>query len=505
MEQRILLFAVLFSTTAALAQQDHQLGPVGTSRGFIPVDLGMGQTMYAIDRNFGFDSSYVVLARTNAAMTIEELRVHRLHLPLSFLNVFTGLDDGYLLGGANIGFSNYPFLLKTDFIGSVEWYVSPTNLDHGQDQISTVFTSGTDLTCYTYPGGAFRDGVYRLQGDATQGILSGVEIATVASTRFRVYSGVESGTPGSQLLSGAGYMNDSSTTKNVLLMKVGTAGVDWMKFYDVGSVGNQLEDGLEVIALADGNHLVVGTYTAMGSLDAFAMKVDGQGTVLWARRYVSDGETLLFGGAHELPDGRLLVTGTGAGYSGILVLLEADGTQQWVKRYEAGGAPAGYGLSRPRPAHPNGYWVQARDRQLYIDDQLEGCDFSDLPLYTSASFTPTVTIPTWTNTSFAPNTIALQHYGRTHVPEWTPVCTPIGLPEQERSVGPALHPNPTDGPLFLTGTEVRTGEPLVVRDQLGRRVLTASWHGALDMGALGSGAYILELPEQGLRLRFVKR
>ncbi|MCB0795811.1 MAG: hypothetical protein KDB88_13845, partial [Flavobacteriales bacterium] len=157
---------------------DHALGPSGTARGFIPVDLGMGQTMYAIDRNFGFDSSWVVLARANAAMEIEELRAHRLHTALTFLNGFAPLDDGYLVAGSSYGFSNYPFVMKTDFIGSVDWYMTPIDLEYGQDQMNAVFTSGANFTCYTYPGGTFRNGMYRFNGNASQGIQSGAEIVT---------------------------------------------------------------------------------------------------------------------------------------------------------------------------------------------------------------------------------------------------------------------------------------------------------------------------------------
>ncbi|MCB0795884.1 MAG: hypothetical protein KDB88_14210, partial [Flavobacteriales bacterium] len=309
---------------------------------------------------------------------------------------------------------------------------------------------------------------------------------------------------GIHLLSGAGYMNDSSTTKNVLLMKVGPGGADWMKFYDLGSVSPQLEDGLRVIALNDGNFLVVGGYTSTGSLDAFAMKVDAQGDVLWARRYMSDAATLIFGGALELADGSLLITGTGADYSGILVLLQSDGTQQWVQRYEAGGNPAGYGLSRPRAAYPDGYWVQTRDRQLYLNDQLMGCDFTDLPMYSSSAFVPTVVEPVFTNASYAPDLFDLTHSGRVHEPAWTPICVDNGIVEEAGSTALTAFPVPTEDQLFLSGPDVRIGMSVIIRDGLGREIWRGVYSGGLDVAGLTAGSYVVELSELGGRLPFVK-
>ncbi len=56
---------------------------------------------------------------------------------------------------------------------------------------------------------------------------------------------------------------------------------------------------------------------------------------------------------------------------------------------------------------------------------------------------------------------------------------------------PLAFPNPTHGPLRITGAE--PGAPVVVRDALGRAVLSARlpFDGTLDIGALPSGAYAI--------------
>lgn len=487
------------------AQRDLLLEPANNARGFFPIDLENGGSVYAIDRNYGFDSSLMVIARADAAMSFQQVSAYRLHLPYGLLYGFKPFGDGFLVGGINDGFINYPFLLKTDASDEVAWYQGLTGLGYSQDRITALFASGTSFGAYTIDGGSYRDGIYRINGDAAVGITTGVEISTIASTKFRVYTGVDTGEPGVQIMAGSGFMNNASTTKDVMLMKVGPTGAFWMRFYDMNSISPQLEDGLGMIALADGNFLVVGTYTSPGSSDAFAMKVDDQGSVIWARRYNTTDQTLGFSSALELGDGTILVAGTGESYSGLLVLLAADGTPIWRRRYNAGGVSGTFGLFGLRAAFPSGYWLQTRDRRLYLNSSLEGCDFSELPDLPSASYVPSVDSSPVNSSPYSPTTQTFQQSDRQHQPAWSTLCQASAAAEQDDAATWMAFPDPTDGLLYLNGTGARNGMPVTVRDASGRECLRTRYHGMLNLSGLAAGTYILDLPENGARIRVNKQ
>ena len=77
--------------------------------------------------------------------------------------------------------------------------------------------------------------------------------------------------------------------------------------------------------------------------------------------------------------------------------------------------------------------------------------------------------------------------------------------EEGAATSPLLaYPDPTDGLLYLSGDDVRTGMPVVVRDLMGREVLRTRYHGVLDLSGLSPGGYLVELPELQRRVRVVK-
>ena len=505
MEYRSAILSALFLSAATFAQQDWRLEPMNSARGFIPIDLGSGSTAYAIDRNFGFDSSYVELMWTDAQQNVTNARSHRLFLPLTFLNDFEALDDGYLVAGASIGFSNYPFLFRTDLQGDAVWYQGLINLDHFQDQLLGLFTEGNEFTTYTYPGGTYRDGVYRFDGSVAQGFASGVDITTPSTTKFRVYDGCTTAVSDVHLMCGAGYANDSSQTKNVLLMKVGPAGATWMKWYDMGANGTQIEDVNQVLPLADGNFLAVGAYSVNNVFHGFVMKVDDTGSVIWTRRYEDTAGALLFASAIELPNGDLAVSGTDENYKGMLLRLGAAGDVQWARQYQAGGIPGTHILDRLRPAYPSGYWVQSGSRQLYLDSALAGCDLVDVFTVQDAPWSIVPVAVTFNNVLVLPDTLDFTHSARMPIHSWVSSCIVNGVEEQRSTDVITAYPDPTDGPLFLNGYALRSGAWVVVRDAMGREVLRTRYQGQLDLGGLPSGSYLLEFPELEVRLRVVKQ
>ncbi|MCB9199536.1 MAG: hypothetical protein H6596_03515 [Flavobacteriales bacterium] len=512
MRRSIIALSLVCSFTLH-AQQDWNLDPLNIARGHIALGLGNGSTAYAIDRNFGFDSSYVEVMWCDPMQNVMQAASIRTHQPLNFLNDARLAGEGMMVAGTSYGFLDYPSVMKLDSLGNVEWYDGLLGLmtidNHYQDQIGVLLVEGNGFSAYTYPGGTWRDGIYRFNGSVANGFhqTGGHEVATPTDVRFRIGCGTLTPVAGTHVLGGSGYMNDDAQTKEVLLWKMNSAGTSWMRYYDMGSDApvNQLEEASSIRLLTDSTYLVVGSLAnANNQFDAFAMKVTTAGSVVWCRRYTRTGGGIQFGDVFELPNGDLLIGGTDDLFRGRLLLLAADGTIQWSRRYLSSGQPAAHLLHGIRAAYPEGYWVHSARHQLYLDPALNGCDFTDEPDISGNAFTPTVTDLFYTDLPQAPDTLGLSWQERTPEISWQANCT-FNAVEEGAATSPLLaYPDPTDGLLYLSGDDVRTGMPVVVRDLMGREVLRTRYHGVLDLSGLSPGGYLVELPELQRRVRVVK-
>ncbi|HWY10358.1 MAG TPA: T9SS type A sorting domain-containing protein [Bacteroidia bacterium] len=121
---------------------------------------------------------------------------------------------------------------------------------------------------------------------------------------------------------------------DIYLLKINpTGGMIWYKTY--GGSGN--DNGNEIIATTDGNYMITGTtYTTSSNSDAFLMKIDPAGNVLWEKYYGGpaddQGNSL-----KQSPDGGYVMAGLtfsyGQGGDAYLVKTNAIGDTTWTKNY----------------------------------------------------------------------------------------------------------------------------------------------------------------------------
>ncbi|HPQ58997.1 MAG TPA: hypothetical protein PK499_09975, partial [Flavobacteriales bacterium] len=121
MRRSIIALSLVCSFTLH-AQQDWNLDPLNIARGHIALGLGNGSTAYAIDRNFGFDSSYVEVMWCDPMQNVMQAASIRTHQPLNFLNDARLAGEGMMVAGTSYGFLDYPSVMKLDSLGNVEWY-----------------------------------------------------------------------------------------------------------------------------------------------------------------------------------------------------------------------------------------------------------------------------------------------------------------------------------------------------------------------------------------------
>ena len=126
------------------------------------------------------------------------------------------------------------------------------------------------------------------------------------------------------------------------LIKLDGAGtIQWAKKYGDGNSDGQL--GINVIQLSDGGYAMTGIYRwangSGGVAQSFVTRTDGQGNVIWSKQYtlsgasddaygiVEDGNSLVIVGVYN--SGSTFMDGY------IMKLDKTNGSQQWLRRYDA--------------------------------------------------------------------------------------------------------------------------------------------------------------------------
>lgn len=497
MARHYLLFLLATVTLApATAQQyrNHSVQP-GT-RSFRPIDLGGGSSVYVCDHAYGYDSSRVELLWTDANQATVSGVSHRLVYPLTFLNDAVALDDGYLVAGGNVSsFNTLPFLFKTDLSGATEWYGYFDNFGtFDQDQIVALLSRGNAFTAYSYKGGTYDDHVYRVEGVPDGTAYTGQRIA--ATAQFRMYSALATADPMRQLVCGTGTPTSTPANIHAMLMMNGGTGGTWMKYYDLG--GDYIEDIYGLTATTDGNYVACGYATLGSGFFGVVMKIDPAGDVIWCRKLEETSGGLSLNAVHELPGGELLVCGFNGGYTGTLAKLDADGFPMWARRFQndrlarfatSGSTLLVCGASNRIELDPNGY----------------GCDFTDVANLTATTITPTVLSLTPTVTPVTPTTTVLAAQPRTPAMAMSAGCVWSGVEELPAKESFIAYPNPTDGPVRLTGSHIRQGDMVVVRNLTGQEVLRTRCDGGLNLTAMPSGSYLLEVQRTGERARVMRQ
>ncbi|MGZ3882985.1 MAG: T9SS type A sorting domain-containing protein, partial [Bacteroidia bacterium] len=125
---------------------------------------------------------------------------------------------------------------------------------------------------------------------------------------------------------------------DIYLIKIDPSGnLLWQKTY--GGTGN--EHAREIIHTSDGNYVLTGpSNSGQSSQQAFLMKIDLAGTVLWTKYYGGSGQETS-NSVKQTPDGGFMMSGQTFSYgqsSGVVYLIKTDvnGDTTWTKYYNTG-------------------------------------------------------------------------------------------------------------------------------------------------------------------------
>ncbi len=255
-------------------------------------------------------------------------------------------DEGFALAGGtySYGAGNGDFwLVKTDSSGNVAW--SRTyggNLSDLACSVVQTSDGGYALAGYTNSFGAGSADSWLVKTDSAGNMLWN---KTYGGARYDLaYSIVQTSDGGYAL---AGYTGSyGAGAFDSWLVKTDSAGnMLWNKTY--GGAGDDL--AYSVVLTSDGGYAIAGyTYSyGAGSTDAWLVKTDGSGNMLWSKTYGGTGNE----DAHSVvltSDGGYAIAGSTASYGGgwdmWLVKTDSAGNMLWNKTYGGAGNDVGFSM-----------------------------------------------------------------------------------------------------------------------------------------------------------------
>jgi hypothetical protein len=496
---------LMLSGAGAMAQStsNYGLASLDSVRNQFQVDLGGGNTCYAFQRMFGWDSSHVELMWAGPDQSVTSAAAFHLPYPISYLNDAARLEDGILVSGEISGEPNRAILLKTDDAGNLQWHHHITNVYHQQNGAGVIMPHGSGFSTYVYCWG-ISDGAYRVEGEPTGTTWSGVEMLPPSTIRFSVNGAIAMADPTEHLLFGMGLDMTNLANFKTALIDVRDTGAVWMKLYTMPPQFSYPNDPLDVRRTEDGNYICSGSYS-VGPLDkGYLMKVDPEGDVLWCRTYADTSGMLHLTSVIELPGSDLLVAGQDRYYQCLLLRLAPTGEIIWRRRSETPGS-VWYPVGKFLVNDVGDRVLGLRGRLVGLTAEGDACEFVDSNSIIDSTFMPAVTSVVLTNIPFTPLVDTFTVELREPALHWQETCVYDAIddhPEPPRTL--LAFPNPTEDRVFLEG-DITTADRVVVRNAIGAVVFDGAYAGSIRLGAHAAGAYVLELPASGLRRVVLKK
>jgi TolB-like protein len=241
-------------------------------------------------------------------------------------------DGGYILAGTTYSFGagRYDaFLVKTDAYGNISWAKTYGGLSDDEiHSFSQTSYGGYILAGVTYSFGA---GIFLVETSAYGNIIWAKTYGGLGVYRT---TSVQQRSDGGYILAGYGVVG--AGYYDAFLVKTDAYGyISWAKTYG----GTSGDGAFSLQQTSDGGYILAG-YTrsfGAGGSDAFLVKTDANGNVIWAKTYGGTSDDLFYNFLQTSDGGYILAGSTssfGAGGSDVfLVKTDANGNIIWAKTY----------------------------------------------------------------------------------------------------------------------------------------------------------------------------
>jgi len=245
-------------------------------------------------------------------------------------------DGGYILAGLtrSFGAGFYDaFLVKTDASGNVQWAKTYGGTDDDfASSIRQTSDGGYIVAGYTNSFGAGSDDIFLIKTDASGNIIWA---KTFGGTSYDFASSIRQTSDGGYIV--AGYTASfGAGSYDIFLIKTDANGnVQWAKTYG----GTDDDFAYSVQQTSDGGYILAGETNSFGAgfYDIFLIKTDANGNIIWAKTYGGTGDDVAYS-VQQTSDGGYIVAGYtysfGAGsIDAFLVKTDANGNIIWAKTF----------------------------------------------------------------------------------------------------------------------------------------------------------------------------
>jgi gliding motility-associated-like protein len=214
-------------------------------------------------------------------------------------------DGGYVMAGLasdSTSITYRPFILKVNCKGEIIWYKSFGTTQTTSNVMHKVIVTQdgnyvllSNLGVYTNYNG------FVVKLDTLGNVLWQKTINP--SNGSDVLTDIKETSTGHLILTG-----NINSTPDVGLIKLNANGtLVWSK--SIGTNGF-FDEGSSINELSDGNYLLTGRYISMGAFNAFLMKTDTSGNLLWLKCYGDSLHSTWGFDVKEMPNGNLVLAGS---------------------------------------------------------------------------------------------------------------------------------------------------------------------------------------------------
>lgn len=479
MKNVITIFSLLLATSAN-AQMTFQktFGLYSTEYGFsVGLTDNGGYVIAGSSQSFGTGDYDVYLIRTDAnGDTLWTATVGNTSTDFGYSAAQTS-DGGFIVTGEKGGSGGDVYLIKTDSAGNLLWTTSISlTFLHNQFGRSVRET---------------RDSGFIICGDFEDYLTNGYEMYLIRTNRngdtlwSNVFGGAneEHGLDVVQCTDGSfiscGYTGSYGAGFNdAFLIKADSMGqLIWAKTYG----GPGFETAFSVKQTADGGYIVGGSMSfAVGVFDAYLIKTDSIGDTLWTKTYGGTGSNGIRT-VQEIPTGGFIGIGStdafGAGVTDAFIIrTDANGNLMWSKTYGGTAADNGQSIQQSNDGgfiavgFTESFGAGGNDIYFIKTDSLGNSGCNENTVF------PLVTTPSTQVINFNPSVVSLGtigfpqpiiHRGGTV----TNYC--IGNVDISKIPDPnsiLVGPNPSDGTFFISSSDNTTHGFIEVSNILGERI-----------------------------------
>jgi len=258
-------------------------------------------------------------------------------------------DGGYIIVGRTTSSDTGEFdvyLIKTDTYGNLSWAKTygGSNWDGGYS-VQVTSDGGYIIAGRTNSFGAGYKDVYLIKTDQNGDTLW---TKTYGGPDEELGFSVQQTSDGGYII--AGYTRSfGAGSADAYLIKTDDQGeILWTKTYG----GTNSDVVLSVQQISDGGYIIAGSTSSFGSgnMDVYLIKTDENGNTIWTRTY--GGEDLDSGhSVRQTSEGGYIITGSTSSYgSGVvdvyLIKTDANGDTLWTKTYGGANTDKGYSVQQ---------------------------------------------------------------------------------------------------------------------------------------------------------------